>query len=82
MDYLRIRAIPFNESTNKFLQAHAQVFVIEGNRDGQMKNIIAMNFPDHAGRLVSISHIDGLALSAEWIMRKMESEIKDKSYGR
>ena len=51
---------------------HDEVFIIEANRDGQMAQILRMNYPEYALRICSIAHMDGLPLSAEWI----EKEIK------
>jgi 2-oxoglutarate ferredoxin oxidoreductase subunit alpha len=76
VDYLRIRSLPFNNILDKFLNTHEQVYVVESNRDGQMKNIITMYFPMYAEKLVSIAHIDGLALSAEWIKREISKYLK------
>jgi 2-oxoglutarate ferredoxin oxidoreductase subunit alpha len=78
VDYLRIRALPFTNEVRDFLESHETVFVTEANRDGQMKNLLCMNFPQFAPRLRSIAKCDGLSLSAEWItarfLANMESE--------
>ena len=76
VDYLRLRSLPFNHILEKFLNNHKQVFVVESNRDGQMKNIITMYFPKYAEKLISIAHIDGLSLSAEWIKREISRYLK------
>jgi 2-oxoglutarate/2-oxoacid ferredoxin oxidoreductase subunit alpha len=78
VDYLRVRAIPFNYLLGDYLKSHDQIFVIEGNRDGQMKDIIAMHFPIHAKKLISIAHVDGLSLSAEWIITKIKKYLEVK----
>jgi 2-oxoglutarate/2-oxoacid ferredoxin oxidoreductase subunit alpha len=78
VDYLRVRAIPFNNSFSDYLKSHDQIFIIEGNRDGQMKDIISMRFPIYAIKLISIAHIDGLSLSAEWIVKKIKKYLEDK----
>ena len=76
VDYLRIRSLPFNNILDEFLNTHEQVYVVESNRDGQMKNIITMYFPKCAEKLVSIAHIDGLALSVEWIKREISKYLE------
>jgi 2-oxoglutarate ferredoxin oxidoreductase subunit alpha len=75
VDYLRIRSIPFNNVVKEFVKKHSRLFVIECNRDGQMNRILTMNFPEDAGKFISISHLDGLSLSAEWIMKEIDQLI-------
>ncbi|MDO9546568.1 MAG: 2-oxoacid:acceptor oxidoreductase subunit alpha, partial [Pelolinea sp.] len=70
------RSLPFNTTLDKYLNSHNQIFVVESNRDGQMKNILSICFPKYAEKLVSIAHNDGLALSAEWITREIESFLE------
>lgn len=73
-DYLRLRAIPFNDDVKKFVESHEKCYVIEANRDGQVHQIIQLEYPDHAGNLISIAHCDGMPLSARWIVEAIESK--------
>lgn len=66
-DYLRVRAIPFHPDVDKFIREYKRIYIIEANRDGQMKNILCVNYPQHAVKFISIAKCDGLSLSAEWI---------------
>ena len=75
-DYLRIRALPFSKEVEKFIENHQRVFVVENNRDGQMKQILCVNYPEHANKFISIAHSDGLSLSAQWIVEKILCEIR------
>ena len=70
VDYLRIRALPFTNEIEQFLEDHKRVYVTEANRDGQMKNLLCMHYPKYADRLGSIAKCDGLSLSAEWIVEQ------------
>jgi 2-oxoglutarate ferredoxin oxidoreductase subunit alpha len=70
-DYLRIRAIPFTDDIPIFLDQHEKIYVIEANRDGQMAQLLKMNFPEFGKKIESIAHMDGLSLSAEWIYNKI-----------
>ena len=74
VDYLRIKAIPFTQSVEDFLQNHQNTYVIEANRDGQMKNLLCMNFPQYANRIHSIARCDGLSLSAEWVCSQFKAQ--------
>ncbi|HMN10803.1 MAG TPA: 2-oxoacid:acceptor oxidoreductase subunit alpha [Bellilinea sp.] len=70
-DFMRIRAVPFHKEVEEFLKEHKKVYVVELNRDGQMRQLLTMSFPQYAHKLVQISHIDGLSLSAEWVTKSI-----------
>lgn len=66
--YLRVRALPFNDALRAFLQGHERIYVVEQNRDGQMRDIIALEVPELATRLVSIKHYNGLPIHARFVV--------------
>ena len=70
-DYMRIKAVPFHPDVEQFLEMHQVVFVVEANRDGQMKRLLSVNYPQYSAKLVSIAKCDGLSLSAEWITEEI-----------
>ena len=82
MDYMRIRALPFSGSVDEFLTCHEHIFIVECNRDGQMKDILSKQYPHLAEKLISISHLDGLSLSAEWIKKAIDKHLQDMNYGK
>ncbi len=67
-DYLRVRAVPFHDEVRDFIAAHEQVVVVEANRDGQLAQLLRMEYPELATRIVSHSRSDGLPLTAEWVV--------------
>jgi 2-oxoglutarate ferredoxin oxidoreductase subunit alpha len=64
VDYMRIRGFPFHESVEAFLLAHETIFVIEQNRDGQLRNLLLLETAATKDRLRSIRHYGGIPLSA------------------
>jgi 2-oxoglutarate ferredoxin oxidoreductase subunit alpha len=66
-DYLRLRALPISDGVLDFLRDHDRVYVIEMNRDGQLRQILATEITGCETTLVSLAHNDGLALTAAWI---------------
>lgn len=66
-DYLRVRAIPFSTEVQDFISSHERVYVVEINRDGQLKQLLTIEYPEIASRLKMVAHVDGLALSAKWV---------------
>ena len=73
-DYLRIKAIPFTPEVVDFIHQHKHTYVIELNRDGQMHQLLSLETPHDAGKLVSLSHIDGLPLTADWVVKALTAE--------
>jgi 2-oxoglutarate ferredoxin oxidoreductase subunit alpha len=78
-DYLRLRAFPFGPEVLEFLQAHDTVFVVEQNRDAQMKSLLKLELDHIADKLVSIRHYNGLPISSDCVVagigRHIESEV-------
>lgn len=72
-DYLRIRGIPFSKKVKKFIRAHRVIYVVEMNRDGQLSQLLTMDFPDVAYKLRKIAHMDGLPLPAKWVKEQLVS---------
>jgi len=70
-DYLRVRSIPFNDEVCDFLHAYDRTYVVEMNRDGQMRQLLTIEFSDCGARLISVAHTDGMPLSAEWIVNSI-----------
>jgi len=66
-DYLRLRAYPFTEEVRQFIQEHQRVYIVELNRDGQMHQLLSLEYPELVGRMVSLAHLDGLPMTARWI---------------
>ncbi len=76
-DYLRLRAYPFADEVRDFIADHEKIYVVEMNRDGQMRQLLQLFVPDMADRLISVAKGDGLPLTARWIMNtilEMEEE--------
>ncbi|HEY3345708.1 MAG TPA: 2-oxoacid:acceptor oxidoreductase subunit alpha [Anaerolineaceae bacterium] len=74
VDTLRVRALPFTDEIRDFLRSHERVYVVELNRDGQMQQLLTIDFPEFATRLTSVAHSDGLPLTARWIVAKIRAE--------
>lgn len=70
-DYLRIKALPFTAEARRFIAKHEKNYVVELNRDGQMWQLLTIEFPDLATRLIKTAHVDGLPITARWIQEKI-----------
>ncbi|MBM5812166.1 MAG: 2-oxoacid:acceptor oxidoreductase subunit alpha [Gammaproteobacteria bacterium] len=68
IDYLRVRAFPFGTEVEEFLAAHAALFVVEQNRDAQLRSLLTLATAVDKRRLFSILHYDGLPMRARCIV--------------
>lgn len=78
VSYLRLRALPINDEVREFVERHERVYVVEMNRDGQMHRILQLEMPDIATKLVSLAHLDGLPLTARWIVESIAEKEKER----
>jgi len=62
--YLRIRALPFTKELREFVEAHDRIYVVEQNRDAQMRDLITLELPEYATKLRSVRHFNGLPIDA------------------
>ena len=68
---LRIRGFPFQEEINDFVASHPWVFVIEQNRDAQLKCMLVNEAKVNQTRLLSILHYDGTPITARFIVEQI-----------
>jgi 2-oxoglutarate ferredoxin oxidoreductase subunit alpha len=67
LDMLRVRAFPFHQDVDSFVADHDFVFVVEQNRDGQLRSLITTECNIDPARLVPILHFDGTPITARFI---------------
>ena len=71
---LRVRAFPFQDEVFDFVQSHNKVFVVEQNRDAQLKTLLVNDAGINPASLVSVLHYDGTPITARFITKEI-SEI-------
>ncbi len=67
VDLLRVRGFPFHDDVRDFIAHHDQVFVVEQNRDGQLRTLLITELEIDPARLVRIVHFDGSPITARFI---------------
>jgi 2-oxoglutarate ferredoxin oxidoreductase subunit alpha len=72
--FMRLRALPINKEVRQFVEEHERIYVIEMNRDGQLHAILQTEMPDLATKLVSVAYLDGMPLTARWIVDTIEEK--------
>jgi 2-oxoglutarate/2-oxoacid ferredoxin oxidoreductase subunit alpha len=75
LDRMRIRAFPFHSSVNSFVADHDFVFVVEQNRDAQLRSLIVNECGIDPVRLVPILHYDGTPITARFIAKSIGDHL-------
>jgi 2-oxoglutarate ferredoxin oxidoreductase subunit alpha len=79
LNYCRVRAFPFSDSVREFIEQHELVYVIEQNRDAQLRTLLILDCDADPSKLVSLLHYNGMPLGAGFVVRKV---LKEQSQGR
>jgi len=75
LDTLRVRAFPFHDKVIDFITAHDQVFVIEQNRDAQLRMLLVNEGAIDPARLISVLHYDGTPITARFIIGEIGERL-------
>ena len=75
LDRLRVRAFPFHSSVTSFIADHDFIFVVEQNRDGQLRSLVVNECGVDPVRLVPILHYDGTPITARFIARAIGEHL-------
>ncbi len=75
LEAMRLRAFPFADAVAAFVQAHEQVFVVEQNRDAQMRTLLVNECGLDPARLVPILHYDGTPITARFIGKAIAERL-------
>jgi 2-oxoglutarate ferredoxin oxidoreductase subunit alpha len=79
LDTLRVRAFPFSDEVVDFINSHDQVFVIEQNRDAQMRMLLVNECAIDPARFISVLHYDGTPITARFITAAIAERLQVKA---
>ncbi|MBK6375528.1 MAG: 2-oxoacid:acceptor oxidoreductase subunit alpha [Dokdonella sp.] len=79
LDTLRVRAFPFPEMVRQFVLSHERVFLIEQNRDAQLRSLLINEFDLDPARVIKILHYDGTPITARFIVRAIAEHMRGAS---
>jgi 2-oxoglutarate ferredoxin oxidoreductase subunit alpha len=71
VDTLRILAFPFSHVVTDFIASHDQVFVVEQNRDGQLRTLLVAELSIDPAKLIAVLHYDGTPITARFIVKEV-----------
>ena len=75
MDAMRLRAFPFAPSVAEFIQSHDHVFVVEQNRDAQMRSMLINELEIAPSRLIKVLHYDGTPITSRFITSAITKQV-------
>ena len=75
LDAMRVRSFPFNDDVKKFIEDHQQVYVIEQNRDAQLRTLLMAEFEFGPDKLKSVLCFDGTPISARNIRKQIKQYL-------
>ena len=75
IDTLRIRGFPFHTEVTDFIAQHEKVFVVEQNRDSQLRTLLVAEGAVDPARLVPVLNYDGTPITARFIVREIANRI-------
>jgi 2-oxoglutarate ferredoxin oxidoreductase subunit alpha len=76
VDYMRVRGFPFSEDVARFLESHEITFVVEQNRDAQLRSLLLLETGVPAARLQSILYYGGFPMSAHHVIAGVKAKLE------
>jgi 2-oxoglutarate/2-oxoacid ferredoxin oxidoreductase subunit alpha len=77
VDYMRVRAFPFNNDVETFLKSHSTIFVVEQNRDAQLRSLLTLETAVEKSKLNSILSYSGFPMSADPIVNGIRAKLAE-----
>ena len=81
LNYMRVRAFPFGEEVEQFLEAQRLIFVVEQNRDAQLRSLLTLETAVEKSKLRSLLHYNGLPISSSFIVEGVLAAVRGRQPG-
>ena len=75
LNYCRVKAFPFTQSVVDFIDKHERVYVVEQNRDAQLRSLLMLDANSDDEKLVSMLHYDGMPINASFVVDRVLEEL-------
>ena len=82
LDTCRVRAFPFGDEVEAFVAEHDLIFVVEQNRDAQMRTLLVNELQTNPAKLISILYFAGLSISADFIDAQISAYYEEHKLAR
>jgi 2-oxoglutarate ferredoxin oxidoreductase subunit alpha len=75
LDAMQLKAFPFNKDVEQFIEDHEVVFVIEQNRDAQMRSLLINELEINPKKLIRVLNYDGMPITADKIVKEISKNL-------
>jgi len=75
LNAMRIKAFPFSAEVKAFCDAHDRIFVVEQNRDAQMRSLLMLEAGVDGEKLIATTNFDGMPLTADFVRKSIRANI-------
>ncbi|HEU4993238.1 MAG TPA: 2-oxoacid:acceptor oxidoreductase subunit alpha [Gemmatimonadaceae bacterium] len=76
MDYMRVRGFPFGSKVRSFLTRHRRCFVVEQNRDAQLRSLLALETATPLEKMIPVLDYGGLPLTAGFVVGEIARQLR------
>ena len=76
LDYMRVRGFPFGEEVRAFLDEHDVTFVVEQNRDAQLRSLLMLDTGTPITKLESVRYYAGFPMSAHHVIAGVKAKLE------
>ena len=74
LNYCRVKAFPFTDAVREFIDKHERVYVVEQNRDAQLRTLLMLDIDADPKKLISMLHYNGLPIGADFVIERVLEE--------
>jgi 2-oxoglutarate ferredoxin oxidoreductase subunit alpha len=74
-DAMRLKSFPFNSTVEDFIDSHEMVFIIEQNRDAQMRSLLINELNVNPQKMISVLNFDGMPITAQFITTRINKTL-------
>ncbi|RLA32194.1 MAG: 2-oxoacid:acceptor oxidoreductase subunit alpha, partial [Gammaproteobacteria bacterium] len=75
LNYCRVKAFPFPESVREFIDKHDLIYVVEQNRDAQLRSLLILDAEISQEKLIPLLHYDGMPIGADFVVKRVLEEV-------
>src|SRR5215218_1795937 len=76
MNYMRVRGFPFGDEVRQFLEQHEVNFIVEQNRDAQLRSLLMLDLGVHIEKLESVRYYAGFPMSAHHVISGVKAKLE------
>ena len=74
-DAMRLKAFPFSKTVEDFINSHEKIFIIEQNRDAQMRSLLMNELNSNPQKLIPVLNYDGMPITAYTIITHIRKNL-------